>query len=268
MTPLLRFENVSVEFDGVPALDDVSFCVEEKETRIILGAAASGKTVLLKTAMGLVRASSGKVFLFEEDVTHLPESQLFAIRPKLGMLFQESALFDSMTVAQNVAYPLLNQKSISMPRDQMEPAVRNSLRFVELEQTLDRYPSELSGGMRRRVAIARAVVTNPPLLLYDSPTAGLDPITAHTIMALIIKERDVNNSTALVVTQRYQDGNLVANFRYNPKSGRLDPAGDGTTKTVFMVLKEGRLVFQGGQADLEASTDPYISKFVKRPEPA
>ena len=267
MARLLRFENVSVEFDGLRALDDVSFSVEEKETRIILGAAASGKTVLLKTAMGLVRASSGKVFLFDQDVTRLAESKMFAIRSKLGMLFQESALFDSMTVAQNVAYPLLNQKSIQIPRDRMEPAVRNSLRFVELEQTLDKYPSELSGGMRRRVAIARAVVTNPPLLLYDSPTAGLDPITAHTIMALIIKERDVNNTTALVVTQRYQDGNLVANFRYNPESGRLDPAGDGT-KTVFMVLKEGRLVFEGAQPDLEASTDPYISKFVKRPEPA
>ncbi|HYA15851.1 MAG TPA: ATP-binding cassette domain-containing protein [Bryobacteraceae bacterium] len=267
MARLLRFENVSVEFDGLRALDDVSFSVEEKETRIILGAAASGKTMLLKTAMGLVRASSGKVFLFDQDVTRLAESKMFAIRSKLGMLFQESALFDSMTVAQNVAYPLLNQKSIQIPRDQMEPAVRNSLRFVELEQTLDKYPSELSGGMRRRVAIARAVVTNPPLLLYDSPTAGLDPITAHTIMALIIKERDVNNTTALVVTQRYQDGNLVANFRYNPESGRLDPAGDGT-KTVFMVLKEGRLVFEGAQPDLEASTDPYISKFVKRPEPA
>jgi phospholipid/cholesterol/gamma-HCH transport system ATP-binding protein len=267
MTRVLRFENVSVEFNGLRALDDISFCVEEKETRIILGAAASGKTVLLKTAMGLVRAASGKVFLFDEDVTNLPESRLFAIRSKLGMLFQESALFDSMTVAQNVAYPLLNQKSIQMPRDQMEPAVRNSLKFVELEHTLDRYPSELSGGMRRRVAIARAVVTNPPLLLYDSPTAGLDPITAHTIMALIIKERDVNNTTALVVTHRYQDGNLVANFRYNPESGRLDPAGDGT-KTVFMVLKEGRLVFEGAQQDLEASSDPYISKFVKRSEPS
>jgi phospholipid/cholesterol/gamma-HCH transport system ATP-binding protein len=144
--------------------------------------------------------------------------------------------------------------------------VRDSLRFVELEQTMEKYPSELSGGMRRRVAIARAVVTKPPLLLYDSPTAGLDPITAHTIMALIIKERDVDNTTALVVTHRYQDGNLVANFRYNPESGRLDPASDAGTNTIYMVLREGSLIFEGKQAELESSTDSYISKFVKRPE--
>lgn len=264
----LRFQNVTVEFDdGTRALDDISFSVEEGETRILLGAAASGKTVLLKAAMGLVRATSGSVWLFDEDVTTKPEHDLFAIRSKLGMLFQESALFDSMTVAQNVAYPLLNQKSIRMAREKMEPAVRESLRFVELEHTVEKFPSELSGGMRRRVAIARAVVTRPPLLLYDSPTAGLDPITAHTIMALIIKERDVNQTTALVVTHRYQDGNLVANFRYNPETGQLDPAREGT-KTVFMVMKEGRLVFEGNQQDLEASNDPYISKFVKRPDRA
>jgi phospholipid/cholesterol/gamma-HCH transport system ATP-binding protein len=269
---LLRFEKVAVVFsDGVRALDEMSFDVREGETRIILGAAGSGKTVLLKTAMGLIRASAGRVYLFDEDVTKMPESKLFDVRSKVGMLFQESALFDSMTVAQNVAYPLLNQKAIQMPRDKMEPAVRDSLRFVELEQTMERYPSELSGGMRRRAAIARAVVNKPPLLLYDSPTAGLDPITAHTIMALIIKERDVDNTTALVVTHRYQDGNLVTNFRYNPDSGRLDPVDrTGTAKTgthtVYMVLREGRLVFEGNQADLEKSADPYISKFVKRPE--
>ena len=264
---LLRFEKVSVVFDdNVRALEDMSFDVQEGETRIILGSAGSGKTVLLKTAMGLIRASTGRVFLFDEDVTRMPEAKLFDVRSKVGMLFQESALFDSMTIAQNVAYPLLNQKAIQMPRDKMEPAVRDSLRFVELEQTMERYPSELSGGMRRRAAIARAVVNKPPLLLYDSPTAGLDPITAHTIMALIIKERDVDNTTALVVTYRYQDGNLVANFRYNPDSGRLDPAGKKPTNTVYMVLREGRLIFEGNQADLEASADPYITKFVKRPE--
>jgi phospholipid/cholesterol/gamma-HCH transport system ATP-binding protein len=264
---LLRFEKVSVVFpDGVRALDDMSFDVREGETRIILGAAGSGKTVLLKTAMGLIRASAGRVFLFDEDVTKKPEVQMFDVRSKIGMLFQESALFDSMTIAQNVAYPLLNQKAIQMPREKMEPAVRDSLRFVELEQTMERYPSELSGGMRRRAAIARAVVNKPPLLLYDSPTSGLDPITAHTIMALIIKERDVDNTTALVVTYRYQDGNLVANFRYNPDSGRLDQVGKKGTNTVFMVLREGRLIFEGNQVDLEASADPYISKFVKRPE--
>ena len=239
---------------GNTALNQLSFNVRRGETRVIMGAAGSGKTVLLKTAMGLIHPAAGRVFLFDEDVTNKAEVELFDIRSKLGMLFQESALFDSMTVAQNVAYPLLNQKAIVIPRDQMEPAVRKSLSFVELEQTMDKYPSELSGGMRRRVAIARAVVTNPPLLLYDSPTAGLDPITAHTIMALIVKERDANNTTALVVTHRYQDGNLVANFRYNPNSGRLDPVGTGggRTKTIFMVMKEGRLVFEGDQTELEA----------------
>jgi len=263
---LVEFEHVTVAFEDTRALDDVSFRIREGETRILMGAASSGKTVVLKTAMGLLRPRSGRVILMGEDITDRPETELFAIRSKLGMLFQESALFDSMTIAQNVAYPLLNQKENKLPRDKMESAVRSSLRFVELEQTMERYPSELSGGMRRRVAIARAVVTKPPLLLYDSPTAGLDPITAHTIMALIVKERDVDNTTAIVVTYRYQDGNLVANFRYNPDSGRLDPAGSQGTNTIFMVLREGRLVFEGGQDELEASKDPYVAKFIKRPE--
>jgi phospholipid/cholesterol/gamma-HCH transport system ATP-binding protein len=263
---LLEFDHVTVAFDELHPLEDVSFQIREGETRILMGAAGSGKTVLLKTAMGLVRPTAGRVALMGEDITERPETELFGLRSKLGMLFQESALFDSMTIAQNVAYPLLNQKAISIPRDKMESAVRDSLRFVELEQTMERYPSELSGGMRRRVAIARAVVTKPPLLLYDSPTAGLDPITAHTIMALIVKERDVDNTTAVVVTYRYQDGNLVANFRYNPDSGRLDPAGSKGTNTIFMVLREGRLVFEGNQRELEASNDPYVGKFIKRPE--
>jgi phospholipid/cholesterol/gamma-HCH transport system ATP-binding protein len=268
---LLRFEDVTVSFGSLNALKGLSFNVCKGETRIILGAAGSGKTVLLKTAMGLNPVASGRIFLFDQDITNKPEQELFDVRRKVGMLFQESALFDSMTIAQNVAYPLLNQRVGRMPREQMLPAVRDSLRFVELEHTLTKYPSELSGGMRRRVAIARAVVTKPPLLLYDSPTAGLDPITAHTIMALIIKERDVDNTTALVVSHRYQDGNLIANFRYNSESGRLDPvsidpSGDSGTNTIFMVMREGSLVFEGKQADLESSSDSYVSRFVKRPE--
>jgi phospholipid/cholesterol/gamma-HCH transport system ATP-binding protein len=262
---IIRFDHVHVSFDEEPALRDVSFEVFEGGSRIILGAAGSGKTVVLKTALGLVRPDSGSVYLFGQDITQMTEQELFDVRSKVGMLFQESALFDSLTIEENVAYPLLNQKAIQCPFEEVESRVTEALHFVELDQTLARFPSELSGGMRRRAAIARAVVSGPPLLLYDSPTAGLDPITAHTIMALIIKERDLSNTTTLIVTHRYQDGNLVANFRYNPDNGKLVPArGNGyqpQLRTRFIVLREGEIVFDGTQAELEASPDPYISKF-------
>ena len=265
--PILKFDRVTVSFDNLTALDEVSFEAYEGETRVVLGAAGSGKTVLLKTALGLVKPQSGTVWVFGRELGKLNERQLFDVRSRIGMLFQESALFDSLDIEENVAYPLVNQKAIQCPPDQIRPRVEEALRFVELEHTIEKFPSELSGGMRRRAAIARAVVTEPPLLLYDSPTAGLDPITAHTIIALIIKERDVANTTTLLVTHRYQDGNLVANFRYNPESGRLEPAhrnGRGTAvRTTFMILHEGRLVFEGDQRTLEASPDAYISRFVK-----
>jgi len=265
---ILRFEHVNVSFEGVPALEDLSFEVCEGEARVILGAAASGKTVLLKTAMGLVQPDSGSVYLFGQDITRLSEQQLFNIRSKIGMLFQEGALFDSLTIEENVAYPLVNQKAIHCPAGEVKGRVKEALHFVELDQTLARFPSELSGGMRRRAAIARAVVSGPPLLLYDSPTAGLDPITAHTIVALIIKERDLANTTTLIVTHRYQDGNLVANFRYNPDNGQIIPARENghrpQQRTRFLVLREGKLVFEGTQTELVASGDPYISKFHKQ----
>jgi phospholipid/cholesterol/gamma-HCH transport system ATP-binding protein len=253
---VLRFDDVTVSFDGVEVLSGLSFAAYESESRVILGAAGSGKTVLLKTAMGLVKPDSGKVYVFDKDISIMKEQELFAIRSKIGMLFQESALFDSMTIEENVAYPLLNQKSIQCPKEEVRPRVEEALEFVELGTTLEKFPSELSGGMRRRAAIARAVVTQPPLLLYDSPTAGLDPITAHTIMALLIKERDVSQATTLMVTHRY-----------NSEHGGLEPARNGArrrTSTTFMVLKEGRLVFEGDQDQLEASNDPYICKFVKQ----
>lgn len=266
---ILRFEDVCVRFDDVLALDRVSFDLQTAETRVLLGAAGSGKTVLLKTALGLQRADSGRVELFGRDITHMPEHELFDLRTNVGILFQEGGLFDSMTVEENVAYPLLNQRARKSNGDygKVEQAVREALRFVELEQTLQQFPSELSGGMRRRVGIARAVVTEPELVLYDSPTAGLDPITANTIMSLLVKERDTRGTATILATHRYQDGQLMANFRYNPDSGglqRVSMNGDGAegASTRFMVMKEGRLVFEGTQPELEASHDSYLSKFV------
>jgi phospholipid/cholesterol/gamma-HCH transport system ATP-binding protein len=266
---ILCFDHVTIRYDDAPVLDNVSFEAFEGESRVIFGAAGSGKTVLLKTALGLIQPDAGRVLAFGRDLSQMRERELFEIRSKMGMLFQEGALFDSLTIEQNVAYPLLNQKSIHCPKDQVRPRVAEALEFVELGGTLDKFPSELSGGMRRRAAIARAVVTQPPLILYDSPTAGLDPITAQTIIALLIKERDLSQTTTLVVTHRYQDGNLIANFRYNSKQGSLEPVQNGAVrraKTIFMVLREGRLVFEGDQNRLEQSTDPYICKFVKQRE--
>jgi phospholipid/cholesterol/gamma-HCH transport system ATP-binding protein len=175
-------------------------------------------------------------------------------------------LFDSLTVEENVAYPLLNQRLLRVPAPVWRPRVEQALRFVELEHTLGKAPSELSGGMRRRVGIARAVVTEPALLLYDSPTAGLDPITACTIIELIIKGRDLRSATTVIVTHRYQDGTWLDNFRYNPGSGRLEALprdGGRGSGTRFMVMEEGRVVFEGSRDELEASRDPYVVKFVK-----
>jgi phospholipid/cholesterol/gamma-HCH transport system ATP-binding protein len=232
---------------------------------IIFGAAGSGKSVLLKTASGLLKPDTGRIFLFGQEITALEEEDLFGIRGKVGVLFQEGGLFDSLNIEENVAYPLVNRRRAA-PMDEAEAheRVREALRFVELEHTLEKFPSELSGGMRRRVGIARATVTQPPLMLYDSPTAGLDPITANTIIALIIKARDTKKSTSMIVTHRYQDGRLMANFRYNPQSGELEPAPPEShvrDTTKFMVFRAGRLVFEGSEEELERETDPYVAKF-------
>lgn len=266
--PVLRFENVSLWYDDTPALDNVSFDLLPGETHVILGAAGSGKTVLLKTALGLVRPDTGKVYVFGRDITVLEEEELFEIRRKMGVLFQEGGLFDSLTIEENVAYPVITNRLEPLPPERVREMVENTLSFVELGHTLDKYPSELSGGMRRRVGIARAAVTDPALVLYDSPTAGLDPITANTIIALILKERDVKGTTTAMVTHRYQDGHLMANYQYNPQRGALEriskDGGSSKIRTTFLVMREGRLVFKGTQRDLEASRDPYISKFVMR----
>jgi len=262
--PVVRFDGVNLTFGDTLALVHLSFTMRAGETRVVLGAAGSGKTMLLKTAVGLVAPDSGHISLFGEEVTGRKESQLYDVRSKVGILFQEGGLFDSLTIAENVAYPLLNQHAGQTPSpEEVDQRVRESLRFVELEHTLDKFPSELSGGMRRRVGIARAVVTAPQLVLYDSPTAGLDPITANLIINLILKGRDLNNTATIMVTHRYQDGHLMANFRYNPDSGKIERAESSQLTTRFFVMKEGRLYFEGSEAELRANNDPYVEKFAR-----
>lgn len=265
---ILSFDRVSLSFGGAAVLRDVSFTMRRGESMIVLGAAGSGKTVLLKTALGLLQVDSGRIHLFGEDVTGLRERGWYERRSHLGVLFQEGGLFDSLTIGENVAYPLLNQPRLACPEEEVARRVEESLNFVELGHTLDKFPSELSGGMRRRVGIARAIVTQPDLLLYDSPTAGLDPITANTIIALVIKGRDVRRATTFMVTHRYQDGQMLAGYRYDEAADRLLPLnGDRIeARTHYLVLREGEVVFDGPPERLEASCDPYISRFVRREE--
>ena len=265
---VVGFDDVNLAFGDTPALVHLSFSMRAGETRVVLGAAGSGKTMLLKTAVGLIQPDSGHISLFGEEVTGRKESQLYELRSKVGILFQEGGLFDSLTIAENVAYPLLNQLAVhqdgqALSPEEVDRRVRESLSFVELNHTLDKFPSELSGGMRRRAGIARAIVTAPQLVLYDSPTAGLDPITANTIINLILKGRDMRNTATIMVTHRYQDGHLMANFRYNPSSGKIERAESSQLTTRFFVMQEGRLFFEGSEAELRASTDSYVQKFAR-----
>jgi phospholipid/cholesterol/gamma-HCH transport system ATP-binding protein len=267
---IVKFDNVDTRFGDAWALRDVTFGLKKGETRIIFGVAGSGKTTLLKSAIGLVTPNSGTIDLFGEEVTSLKEQQLYPLRARAGFLFQEGGLFDSLTIRENVAYPLVNRKAAEpLSEEEVERRVRETLRFVELEQTLDQFPSELSGGMRRRVGIARAIVTEPPLVLYDSPTAGLDPITANLIMALIAKEREERKTASLIVTHRFQDGEIMADFRYDSDGEELvsikreAPDSPVRSRTKFFVMKEGQIVFSGSQEQLEQETDPYIQRFVR-----
>ena len=267
-TPILEFSNVTLVFDDVVALENISFRVLEGNSLVVLGATASGKSMLLKLSLGLFRPDAGQIYLFGEQISGMDEQDLFAIRRQVGMVFQESALFDSLTVAENVAYPLVSREEASLPPAEVEARVWEALRFVELEEAAAKLPSEISGGMRRRVAIARAIVHRPRLLLYDSPTEGLDPITAHTIMTLILKERDTQNVSSVLVTHRLQNARLLANFRFEAERRGLVPArGNGArreTQTRFVVLREGKLMFEGDQEELNRQQDPYIRNFVLR----
>jgi len=261
LDPVVVFEDVSITFDIKPVLQNISFTVHRGETRIILGPAGGGKSVLMKLVDGLMRPDSGTIRVFGEDVTHMRETDLFKLRERIGMVFQESALFDSLSVEDNVAYRLHEDQ---VPEEEAHKRVVEALQFVELENTIAKFPSELSGGMRRRVSIARAIIAKPDLILYDSPTGGLDPITSTTIIDLVIKQRDVTHTTSLLITHRLQDAFLLARNRFNQQAGKIEPIPDGGVddSTKFLVLNEGQVVFDGTTHELVHSTDPWLKEYL------
>jgi len=259
--PVVVFRNVSIAFDGPPVLENISFSLAPAETRILLGPAGVGKSVLLKLTIGLLRPDRGSILLFDQEISHMPETDLFPLRARTGMVFQEGALFDSLTVRDNVAYQLIAER---VPDHQIDRRVRKALRFVELEETFSLYPASLSGGMKRRVAIARALIRKPDLLLYDSPTGGLDPVTSTTIIELVMKERDVYHTPSLLVTHRLQDAFILSTHRFDSEQNRMVPLPQGETdpNTTFLMLAEGRLIFDGSLHELLHSQNPFVREFL------
>ncbi len=259
--PIVVFEGVSITFDIKPVLEDISFSVAPGETRVILGPAGCGKSVLMKLANGLLRPDTGAIRIFGRDITQMRETDLYPFRSRIGMVFQESALFDSLSVEDNVAYRLHEEK---VPEAEAHTRVEEALKFVELEQAIAKFPSELSGGMRRRVSIARAVITKPDLILYDSPTGGLDPVTSTTIIELVVKQRDVSHTTSLLITHRIQDAFTLAMNRYNPATSHMEriPNDGIDPNTKFLVLNEGKVVFDGTTEELVTSTDPWLKDYL------
>jgi phospholipid/cholesterol/gamma-HCH transport system ATP-binding protein len=265
-SPVVRFRNVSIAFAGPPVLEEVSFSVAPAETRILLGPAGVGKSVLLKLANGLLRPEEGSILLFGEEISHMPEEKLFSLRTRTGMVFQEGALFDSLTVRDNVAYQLIQEQVQKRASDdEIDSRVLDALRFVELEETFSLYPASLSGGMRRRVAIARALIHRPELLLYDSPTGGLDPVTSTTIIELVMKQRDVYRTPSILVTHRLQDAFTLCTHRFDPGQGCMVPLAKGMAdpNTTFLMLEEGRLIFDGSLHDLLHTQNKFVREFLE-----
>jgi len=261
--PAVVFEDVALSFAENDVLRGVSFRLARGETKAIFGVAGSGKSLILKLALGLIRPDSGRIVVLGQDVTQMREEDLFKLRGKIGMVFQESALFDSLTVRENVAYRLTEEHGIY--DEDIDRRVREALRFVELEHTLDLNPAELSGGMRRRVAIARAVITEPELLLYDSPTGGLDPVTSNTIIELIVKQRDVYKTSALLVTHRLQDAFTMATHQFDKQTNRMVPLPSGQQCAVpmsFLILRDGKVIFDGDLQQLAHTHDEYIKEYI------
>ena len=261
--PVIVFENVSLEFDDKLVLDEISFSLAHGETKALFGVAGSGKSTILKLVLGLIKPDAGHIRVLGHDVTEMREDDLFELRDRIGMIFQESALFDSLTVRENVAFRLMEEGKIS--EEEIDKRVREALSFVELEHTIDRRPAELSGGMRRRVAIARAIITQPELLLYDSPTGGLDPVTSTTIVELIVKQRDVYKTSSLLVTHRLQDAFTMATHYFDRQANKMRPLPPGSHKELpvtFIVIRDGKIIFDGDAHQLANSKDEYIREYI------
>jgi len=263
---VLSFEDVRIGFGQGDVLTGLTFSVAARETKVLIGESGTGKSLALKLAAGLLQPDSGSVQLLGRDVGQMSEQELLVFRGQIGFVFQEGALFDSLSVADNVAYRLREER---VDDEEIEQRVRESLRFVEMEHAIDKLPSELSGGMRRRVSIARALVSRPPVVLYDSPTAGLDPVTSQTIITLILRLRDMQGVTSLLATHRLQDAFGLANYRFDGDTGRVVPAPHSTNgsrasgaATNFVVLRGGKAYFEGSPQTIADSEDEYLQRFL------
>jgi len=260
---VIIFEDVCMSFEDNVVLKGISFHLPHGETKALFGVAGSGKSTILKLALGLIKPDSGRILVLGQDITRMKEEDLFDLRRQVGIVFQESALFDSLTVRENVAFRLMEEGDVS--EQEIDKRVREVLSFVELGQTIDMYPSELSGGMRRRVAIARAIITQPEVLLYDSPTGGLDPVTSTTIVELIVKQRDVYKTSSLMVTHRLQDAFIMASHYFDPKINKMQPLPKGARGEVpmsFLILRDGKIIFDGDAHELAQSKDEYIKEYI------
>ena len=262
--PIVIFDDVSLAFDDVVVLRNISFTLLAGHTKIILGASGSGKSTILKLILGLLTPDSGVIYVNGHRIDQMSEAELMAVRADLGMVFQEGALFDSLTVAENVGYKLYEETQ--MPADEVRNRVEEVLGFIALGEYIDRMPSELSGGQRRRVAIARAMAAKPRLLLYDEPTTGIDPITAITVDDEIIKLRDLENVSSILVTHQLRDAFYVATHEAVRRDDGLilmRPADEYKCEEAeFIMLKEGRIAFEGHAAELRAASDSYLRSFL------
>jgi len=263
--PLIAFKDVRIAFDEYEVLRGVSFDVWPGDTKVFLGESGSGKTLIMKMAIGLIRPDAGRIWVMGHEIGQMPEKDLLDFRRNIGFVFQEGALFDSMTVSENVAFRLHEE---NVPEAESETRVREALRFVEMEPAIEKFPPELSGGMRRRVSIARALVDRPQVVFYDSPTAGLDPVTSQTIITLILRGRDLQGVTSLLATHRIQDAFGLANFRFDKQTDRVVPIGQNgaraeTSPTSILVLRDGQIYFDGPADDVLKSSDEYLKKYLQ-----